>query len=131
MADIREKSLGYRLRREWLAYVYLLPTILVLLFLNGYPIAYSIYISMTDFGTGGKGSYFTYQYIGWANYARALSIPGGFPAGPFVQSAAWTLSFQPVAGLLALASPITRSTLWPIIQNSFFWAGGSVVLFLA
>jgi len=131
MADLRDKSLGFRLRREWLAYIYLLPTILVLLFLNGYPIAYSVYISMTDFGTGGKGSYFYYHYIGWTNYAQALRLPSGYPTGAAVHSILWMVTLQPVAGLLTLASPITGSVLWPIVQNSFFWAGGSVVLFLA
>ncbi len=72
MADLRDQPLQSRLRREWPAYVYLLPTILVLLFLNAYPIAYTVYISMTDFGTGGKGSLFYYHYVGWTNYIQTF-----------------------------------------------------------
>jgi len=89
--------LGFRLRREWPAYIYLLPTIIVLLVLNAYPIAYTIYISMTNFGIGGH--YFTYNYIGLTNYAQAVTTGS--------------------------------STLWALVENSFFWAAGSVALFLA
>ena len=98
MADLRDKSVGFRLRREWPAYIYLLPTTLVLLFLNAYPIAYTVYISMTDFGTGGRGSLLSYHYIGLANYVTALTV-------------GW-------------------STTLTLIENSFFWAAGSVALFL-
>jgi len=68
MADLRDQKLAVRLRREWPAYVYLLPVSAVLLLLNAYPIAYTIYISMTDFGTGGRGSLLSYHYIGLSNY---------------------------------------------------------------
>ncbi len=98
MADLRDQTIGFRLRREWPAYVYLLPTILVLLFLNAYPVAYTIYISLTDFGTGGKGSLLSYHYIGLTNYVYALTT-------------GW-------------------STTLALVENSFFWAAGSVVLFL-
>jgi arabinogalactan oligomer / maltooligosaccharide transport system permease protein len=98
MADLRDQTLSFRLRREWPAYVYLLPTTLVLLFLNAYPVAYTIYISTTDFGTGGKGSLLSYHYIGLSNYVYALTT-----------------------GL---------STTTALIENSFFWAAGSVALFL-
>lgn len=98
MADLRDQTVGFRLRREWPAYVYLLPTTLVLLFLNAYPIAYTIYISMTDFGTGGRGSLLAYHYIGPTNYITALTT-------------GWTTTLT-------------------LIENSFFWAAGSVVLFL-
>lgn len=101
MADLRDQPLQFRLRREWPAYVYLLPTILVLLFLNAYPIAYTIYISLTDFGTGGKGSLLSYHYIGWTNYIQAFQ--NGF----------------------SIVSPI-----WPVLENSFFWAAGCIVIFL-
>jgi arabinogalactan oligomer / maltooligosaccharide transport system permease protein len=133
MADLRDQSLGFRLRHEWLAYVYLLPTILVLLFLNGYPIAYSVYVSMTDFGTGGKGSLLSYHYVGWSNYVRALTVTGGAPLEAISRAFVWGGSsfLQPAFDLGALASPITTSVLWPLVQNSFFWAAGSVVLFLA
>ncbi len=73
MADLRDQTLAFRLRREWPAYVYLLPVTIVLLFLNAYPIAYTIYISMTDFGTGPKGSLLHYHYVGLANYDYVIS----------------------------------------------------------
>jgi arabinogalactan oligomer/maltooligosaccharide transport system permease protein len=73
MADLRDQTLGFRLRREWPAYIYLLPTIVVLLVLNAYPIAYTIWISMTDFGTGGRGSLLSYHYVGLTNYQYALT----------------------------------------------------------
>ena len=98
MADLRDQSLRFRLRREWPAYVYLLPTTIILLVLNAYPIAYTIYISMTDFGTGGKGSLLKYHYIGLTNYQFAFTTGA--------------------------------STSWTLIENSFFWAAGSVALFL-
>lgn len=98
MADLRDQTLGYRLRREWPAYLYLLPTTIILLVLNAYPIAYTVYISMTDFGTGGRGSYLSYHYIGISNYVSAFTIGS--------------------------------STTWTLIGNSFFWAAGSVALFL-
>jgi arabinogalactan oligomer / maltooligosaccharide transport system permease protein len=98
MADLRDQTTRYRLRREWPAYVYLLPTTIVLLFLNVYPIGYTIYISMTDFGTGGRGSLLNYHYIGLSNYVTALTVDS--------------------------------STTWTLVGNSFFWAGGSVALFL-
>jgi len=98
MADLRDQTTGYRLRHEWPAYLYLLPTTIVLLFLNAYPVAYTIYISMTDFGTGGRGSLLNYHYIGLSNYVTALTVDS--------------------------------STTWTLVGNSFFWAGGSVALFL-
>ncbi len=99
MADLRDHSVGFRFRREWPAYIYLIPTVVVLLFLNAYPIAYTIYISMTDFGTGGRGSLLNYHYIGLTNYYTAFH--SGLP------------------------------TTLTLLENSLFWAGGSVVLFLA
>jgi arabinogalactan oligomer / maltooligosaccharide transport system permease protein len=98
MADLRDQTLGFRLRREWPAYIFLIPTTAVLLLLNAYPIGYTVYISMTDFGTGGRGSYFRYQYIGLSNYVTALTVGS--------------------------------STTWTLVTNSFFWAAGSVALFL-
>src|SRR5271170_2947790 len=98
MADLRDQKLGYRLRREWPAYLYLLPTTLVLLVLNAYPIAYTIYISLTDYGTGGRGSLLMYHYVGLSNYVYALTVGS--------------------------------STTWALVGNSFFWAVGSVALFL-
>ncbi len=99
MADLRDQTLGFRLRREWPAYIYLIPTTVVLLFLNAYPVAYTVYISMTDFGTGGKGSLLYYHYIGLANYVTALTT--------------------------------NSSVTLTLLENSLFWAAGSVALFLA
>ncbi len=96
MADLRDQTLGFRLRREWPAYIYLVPTTLVLLFLNAYPIAYTVYISLTNFGIG--RNYFTYQYIGLTNYTYALTTGA--------------------------------TTSLTLVENSFFWAGGCVALFL-
>jgi arabinogalactan oligomer/maltooligosaccharide transport system permease protein len=96
MADLRDQTLGFRLRREWPAYIYLLPTTVVLLVLNAYPIAYTVYISLTDFGTGGRNSYFTYHYIGLQNYYL------GFTTGA---SVSWSLienSFIWAGGSVAL-----------------------------
>jgi arabinogalactan oligomer / maltooligosaccharide transport system permease protein len=98
MADLRDKSLSFRFRREWPAYVYLLPITVILLFLNVYPIAYSVWISTTNFGIGGRGSELYYHYIGFSNYWNALTV--GLP------------------------------TTLQLIENSFFWAVGSVALFL-
>jgi arabinogalactan oligomer / maltooligosaccharide transport system permease protein len=98
LADLHDQSLRFRLRREWPAYIYLLPTTVVLLLLNGYPIAYIVYISLTDYGTGGGHSYLNYHYIGWVNYLTSFTTGS--------------------------------STLWTLVGNSFFWAAGSVALFL-
>jgi len=96
MADLRDQTLLYRLRREWPAYIYLVPTIVVLLVLNAYPIAYTVYISLTDFGTGGRGSLLAYHYIGLTNYYLAVTTGA---------SVSWQLienSFIWAAGSVAL-----------------------------
>jgi len=96
MADLRDQSLLYRLRREWPAYIYLVPTIVVLLVLNAYPIAYTVYISLTDFGTGGRGSLLAYHYVGLTNYYLAVTTGA---------SVSWQLienSFIWAAGSVAL-----------------------------
>jgi len=96
MADLRDQTLSFRLRREWPAYLYLIPTVVVLLLLNAYPIAYTIYISLTDFGTGGRGSLINYHYIGFSNYVTAFTST----SSPF-----WTLvgnSFFWAGGCVAL-----------------------------
>jgi arabinogalactan oligomer / maltooligosaccharide transport system permease protein len=98
MADLRDQSLAFRLRREWPAYIYLLPVTGFLLLLNAYPIAYTVYVSLTDFGTGGRGSLLNFHYVGLSNYVYALTTGS--------------------------------STSLALVENSFFWAGGSVVLFL-
>ncbi len=130
MADLRDKSVGYRLRKEWPAYVYLLPTILVLAFLNAYPIAYAFYISLTNLGT--SQHYLSYQYVGWTNYSTALATTGWPPLQALGRAWLWggVSSGGPILTLGALASPITTSSLWPYIQNSFFWAGVCILLFL-
>ena len=96
MADLRDQTLSYRLRREWPAYVYLIPTTVVLLFLNAYPIAYTIYISLTDFGTGGRFSLLNYHYVGASNYVYAFTVNS---------SISWSLIFNSLfwaAGSVAL-----------------------------
>ena len=85
MADLRDQTLSFRIRREWPAYLYLLPTTLVLLFLNAYPIAYTIYVSLTDFGTGGRFSLLTYHYVGLSNYVYAFTVNS---------SVSWSLIFN-------------------------------------
>ncbi len=130
MADLRDKTVAYRLRKEWPAYVYLLPTILVLAFLNAYPIAYAFYISLTNFGTGGH--FLSYEYVGWTNYTTYLATTGWPPLAAIGRALLWggTSGLAPIFNLAALASPVTTSQLWPYVQNSFFWAGVCIFLFL-
>lgn len=72
MDVVADRGLLHSLRRNWRAYVYLLPMLLVLLFLNIYPIAYTFYISLTNFGIG-RGSLFNPKYTGFTNYLHAFS----------------------------------------------------------
>lgn len=100
MLNISEKPLIYRLKKEWRAYLYLLPMLIVLLFLTIYPIAYTFYISLTDFGIGGFKSFYNYHYTGFSNYISLFSSKSQ----------------------LALTIDL--------ISNSFFWATASVAIFL-
>ncbi len=100
MQNISEMPLLFRLKREWNAYIYLLPMLLVLLFLTIYPIAYTFYISMTDFGIGGTRSFFNYHFVGLANYISVFH------------------------------SASQLSLTMSLIFNSLFWASASVAIFL-
>jgi arabinogalactan oligomer/maltooligosaccharide transport system permease protein len=93
-------GLLFSIRRNWRAYVYLLPMIVVLLFLNLYPIAYTFYISLTDFGSGGPNSFFNVKFIGLSNYFHIFYSSYYLP--------------QTIA----------------LLQNSVVWATGSIAIFI-
>lgn len=67
MADISEMSLLFRLKKEWPAFLYLSPMLAFVLVLYMYPIAYTIYISLTQNGP------LNYTYVGTANYVAAFT----------------------------------------------------------
>jgi len=66
MADLSDKPFSYRMKKEGVAYIYLLPMLVVIAFLNFYPIGYTFYISLTKAGP------FNYSYVGLANYLKIL-----------------------------------------------------------
>ncbi|HET7615738.1 MAG TPA: sugar ABC transporter permease, partial [Bacillales bacterium] len=63
-ADLRNNRLKKRLFPYWL----LLPTLILLLFLNVYPLIYSVKVSFTSFNTFGQA----FGFAGLENYARIL-----------------------------------------------------------
>ncbi len=55
---------------EWKAIIYILPVLIVLAVLNFYPIAYTIYISFTNFN---EVHFYRFVLVGFSNYAYVLS----------------------------------------------------------
>ena len=75
--------------------IFILPVIVVLIFLDFYPIAYSIYLSFTNFG---EFHFFDYTFIGFQNYVKI--VESGF---------LWTLLEQNAiyaVGSVALFAPL-------------------------
>ena len=139
MADLRDQSLTYRLRREWPAYIYLLPVTAVLLLLNAYPIAYTIYISMTDRGTGGRGSLITYHYIGFSNYITTFTTQTSTVLTLVINSLFWaggcvalflliglglaTVLNQPLRGKAVYRTLILLPWAFPAFITILVWSG--------
>lgn len=71
MADISEMPFLFRLKREWPAFLYLSPMIAFVIALDLYPIAYTIYISLTHNGP------LDYQYVGTVHYVAAFTYELG------------------------------------------------------
>ncbi len=55
---------------EWKSVIYILPVLIVLALLNFYPIAYTIYISFTNFNVT---HFYHFALVGFSNYAYVLS----------------------------------------------------------
>ncbi|MGC9294887.1 MAG: carbohydrate ABC transporter permease [Thermoplasmata archaeon] len=81
--------------------LFILPVIVVLIFLDFYPIAYSIYISFTNFG---EFHFFNYSFIGLENYIRI--IRSGFLWQLLWQNAIYAFGsvalFAPLGFIIAL-----------------------------
>ena len=69
--DLPLKSDGSK-RSDWFYIVYLLPVFVILGFLYFYPVAYTIYISFSNFS---KFHFFNFSYIGATNYYRVMESP--------------------------------------------------------
>ncbi|MEM3852528.1 MAG: sugar ABC transporter permease [Methanomassiliicoccales archaeon] len=100
MEENQFSGLLFNLKRNWIAYVYLLPMFAVLVFLNLYPIGYTVYISMTNFGIGGPTSFRDYKFIGLANYTSVFFS-----------------SYQ-------------KGITVDLLRNSLVWATGSIAIFI-
>lgn len=70
-------------------YLALAPLLIALLVVEAYPLAYTFYLSVTDYGTGG--------FVGTTNYAQLLS------AGYFAQAAFTSIAYALGSTALALA----------------------------
>ena len=68
MAHIEEKPFLFRLKREWPAYLYLLPMLVVLLLLTIYPISLTFYYSLTFNGPLPAPGIPPNTYVGLRNY---------------------------------------------------------------
>ncbi len=81
--------------------LFILPVLLVLIFLDFYPIAYSIYISFTDFG---EFHFFNYTFIGLQNYIRI--VKSGFLWQLLEQNAIYAFGsvalFAPLGFIIAM-----------------------------
>jgi len=69
-------------------YLALVPLVVILLLVEAYPLAYTFYLSFTDYATG--------NFVGAANYAQLLDI------GYFGQAVATSLAYALSAAALAL-----------------------------
>ncbi|HEY8597111.1 MAG TPA: sugar ABC transporter permease [Thermomicrobiales bacterium] len=67
----RSRGLFSEMRRHWADYVYVAPALLVMLFVIGYPIAYTIYLSFFSTPPSSANWYFN----GIENYQRILGDP--------------------------------------------------------
>jgi arabinogalactan oligomer/maltooligosaccharide transport system permease protein len=81
--------------------LFILPVLVVLVFLDFYPISYSIYISFTNFG---EFHFFNYTLIGLSNYIRI--VKSGFLWQLLLQNAIYAVGsvalFAPLGFIIAL-----------------------------
>ncbi len=71
LAEVVRESLPYRVRKHWADYLYVLPSLLVMLVVIGYPLVYTVWLSFhaTPPRTG------EWNFNGIANYQQILSDP--------------------------------------------------------
>lgn len=89
MAHLEEKSLMFRLKREWLAYLYLLPMLVVLLLLTIYPISLTFYYSLTFNGPLAPPGKPPNLFIGLTNYRAIFTTDAGLTETLILNSFFW------------------------------------------
>ena len=95
------KSTKIYKKYEWRSIIYILPVILVLAFLNFYPILYTIYISFTNFNTK---FFYNFYFIGITNYVYVLQTNALYTIieNTLVWSIGSTIVMVPAGFILAL-----------------------------
>src|SRR5262245_35604024 len=83
-----------RRRDARLAYLMLAPAVLVLVLVLGYPVAWELWISLTDFSPQSDGGA---RFVGLANYERLLQDPS------IVRAALVTIAYAVVTSAAKLA----------------------------
>ncbi len=110
MAHLEEKPLLFRLRREWLAYIYLLPMLVVLLLLTIYPISLTFYYSLTFNGPLPSIGIPPNTYVALRNYNIIVTTDAGLTETLIFNSFFWaTASIVIFVGLgLGLAAILNQ-----------------------
>jgi arabinogalactan oligomer/maltooligosaccharide transport system permease protein len=72
--NVSEYQLLYRIKKQWLAYLFIAPALAILIIMHIYSMVFTIYISMTNFGIGGLSSFYNPRFVGFQNYVRIFSI---------------------------------------------------------
>lgn len=108
----RSRGLFSEIRRHWADYLYVAPALLVMFFVIGYPIAYTIYLSF--FSTPPSSS--SWYFNGIENYQRILGDPQvGFwetTRNTFV----WTIASTLIAFILGFGAAL-------VVNRDFFGRG--------
>lgn len=89
MAHLEEKPVLYRLKREWLAYLYLLPMLVVLLLLTIYPIYLTFYYSLTYNGPLPSPTIPPNTFVGLKNYISVFTSQAGLTETLILNSFFW------------------------------------------
>lgn len=118
MAHIEEKPLFFRLKREWLAYIYLLPMLAVLLLLTIYPISLTFYYSLTKNGPLAQAGQPANVWVGLLNYVSIFTQNAGLTGTLVFNSFFWataSVAIFIVAGLglaAILNQPLRGKTIY-------------------
>jgi multiple sugar transport system permease protein len=98
----RQRGLLSEIRRHWADYLYVAPALLVLLFVIGYPIVYTIYLSF--FSTPPSSEEWIFN--GGANYPRVLTDPQIGFWEVTRNTVYWTVSSTVIAFLLGFGAAL-------------------------
>ncbi len=113
-AKRRKRGLLSEIRRHWADYMYIAPALLVMIFVIGYPIVYTIYLSF--FATPPSSSEWFFNGVG--NYQRVL---GDSQVG-FLETSkntfVWTVASTLVSFILGFGAAL--------IVNREFWGRGII-----